>query len=485
MKTKLSPCLVGVLMMSSCQINSEIPELTQNHNQQIEVSTKLPQSLIEKNIIINVMSNHFGGYSYNASNTRALSEFSLHPMVLDGDTVMYVAQYEEGWELYSANPSMEMVPFSSPEGTFNFNDPNLPDALKTWINETATQISASEVHSSDYIDPSWGPLAVSNEQLSNGNLMVLNDNGSYSTCDESDLPPGHWELIESQEINKEFDSTLKLTNTKWGQREPWNTYSDKILNNSTNTYESALAGCGPVAMAQYVYFIHQKDGFPILFKMNPILNANYTYSFSTIKFNIFPWDNIILEKNGDDANTTAILIGYIGHRLNANYGLNATSTTNEDFYNYLNSAYNQGYEMLSFNETKVINTLKKGYPVFISALSTLDTNNVYQDPVGHVFLIDYYQKEEKTMQYAYGWVRDPLPVGTVDKWVADLKDTNGNIIKYAYINKDLPFFIKNEKISMNWGWNGSYDNTLYSINSSWAAGNNIYNTYKHIFLPKE
>lgn len=482
MKQKFLIYYLLLLLACSCQNCLEISELEQDLEKTFASRIELPETFIEKNIVINILSNHFGGYHHNSIDTRALSEFSMSPMIIEGDTVMYIVQYDNGWELYSTNPSMEMIPFSSQEGVFNMEDPNMPDALKGMIRETAYDILKSKKEPSDSVDSSWGSLAHLNDVSFSNCIMVLNEDGSYSPLNDNDLPPGHWELIDSEQINNKFEQTPKLTVTNWGQREPWNTYSDIVYDSIYHQYKSAPAGCGPVAMAQYVYFTYKKNGTPAIAKLNPVLN-NHRYSFNEDKSGTFPWEKIVLNRTEAAPNTSALLIGYIGHQLEADYKFNSTSTISRSFLNFFEKFYGRSYQMLTYNDKEVITSLKNGYPVFTTALSNLDKYNTPQDIVGHVFLIDYYQKEERTMQYVYGWVRDPLPEGTTDRWMRDLKDINGNILKYAYIRKDFPFLIRTEKISMNWGWNGSFNSTLYSLNANWEAGNDLYNLDKCIYLP--
>ncbi len=450
---------------------------------ELENTSTISNTNIEKNITINVLAQHFDGFNSIHLNTRALSEFSISPFVFNGDTVMYVVQYDKGWELYSADLSMEMIPFSSEEGVFNFADPNFPDALKHLITEAAEHISENKKTNPQAIDSSWGPLATLD--LSAYPVSVLNPDGTYSTYYDTDLPPGHWELIETKETKSKEEKTSKLTATQWGQNSPWNTYSDLALDSVTNSYVSALAGCGPVAMAQYVYATHCKDGSPSLNYIKPILK-NHTYTFEEDKTQKFPWEKIILEKSQSNSSTTSLLIGYIGHLLNAQYDVKATPTRERDYLYFFKKIYGSEYQICPFETTTIKNTVKSGYPIFTTAQSKADQANTTLDSlVGHVFLIDQYKLEEKQFTSVYGLVRDPLPAGSENKWVADLKDAQGNIIKYAYIKTDLPFFVRKETVSMNWGWNGKYADTFLSITGAWPVGKYNFDINKHIFLPKK
>ncbi len=59
-----------------------------------------------------------------------MKKFSLTPYIINGDTLLYIAQYENGWEIYSASKATNMVLFSSEEGNFDMNSPSFPDNLR-------------------------------------------------------------------------------------------------------------------------------------------------------------------------------------------------------------------------------------------------------------------------------------------------------------------------------------------------------------------
>ena len=469
------------LFLSSCQGDVDLNEINSITPHELNLTSS--NSEIKKNIIVNIMSSHFGGFRLN-DNTRAQSDFTLTPFTFKGDTVMYVAQYTNGWELYSTDLSVSMIICSSPYGKFNLDDPNLPDALRNMIMDQANAIYNRRQEKIETIDSSWEGLAITDDILAKGKTMILNTDGTYSVTENSQLPPGHWELIEAKEVNKTVEETGKLTKTQWGQSSPWNTYSDKVLLTGTDTYQSAPAGCGPVAMAQYVYATYQKNEVPNISSITAFYNKlTKTYIFAQAQGQKFSWNKVALKSTDPDTSTTALLIGYIGHCLSATYTIDGTSTTTDNVIDFFKANYEKPYQMLYFDKNKVITTLKNELPVFTRASSTIYTENKYET-VGHAFLIDKYQKVTSQLEYTYAWIRDPLPSGTPDIWEADVRDSNGNIIKYAYIKTDVDILSEKENISMNWGWNGNYNDVLYSIDEDWQTGKYLFNQYIRIFLPQ-
>ncbi|MDE6754685.1 MAG: hypothetical protein K2J82_08765 [Muribaculaceae bacterium] len=88
---------------------------------------------------------------------RFSSAFSITPYIEDGDTLMYVVQYEKGWEIYSAKLSSPMILFSSQEASnFDVNDPTFPDALKNLIFSVSESIKSTASLYPDSIHSSWG-----------------------------------------------------------------------------------------------------------------------------------------------------------------------------------------------------------------------------------------------------------------------------------------------------------------------------------------
>ncbi len=88
------------------------------------------------------------------------------------------------------------------------------------------------------------------------------------------------------------------------------------------------------------------------------------------------------------------------------------------------------------------------------------------------------------MSYTYivGAAMRPIPPGTVDKWISDITDINGNIIEYAYTNEVISESTAILDISMNWGWDGNYDNTFYNPTKDWSAGGYDFNLNHRLFV---
>ena len=482
---KFALLLVGIpLVLGGCQNqDSENALLERQRAEEAELTG------VEHDIAVNILASRFGGYRAGQEQTRAMGEFTLTPYVVDGDTLLYIAQYDKGWEIYSASHAANMVLFSSDEGRFDMEDPSLPEQLRFLITENAAAIGEIP-EDTDYIDPSWGGIALTDEELSQGNITVLEDGGTRRKIKEGDLPPGHWILIEVEETGSETHTTPKLIKTKWGQSAPWNAYAKWVPTYTLDgtVWKQCLAGCSPVAISQYMYFTHFKDGVPEKSVTSAIQTIESTtgnrsdYVFRGEDSKV--WDKMAKYSSETGTTESALLIGMTGRKLKSDYGLEGTATLMVDNgLPFLKDTYGFQFtrKLITYGLIKE-SLCEKGYPLLASVFSNKKSDGTNLDAItGHTMIIDQYREITKTFRYVYAWERDPLPPGTVDRWVSDLKDANGNIIKYAYTNEITESTVYSSRISMNWGAYGLYDQTFYSLSGDWNAGEYNYNLEHYVY----
>lgn len=264
-----------MLLLVSCSEQDkalDIPAMQKN-------STLEPYSGIARDIWINVLANRYGGYFKGRPNTRAEGTFTITPHVQNGDTLMYIVQHENGWELYSASKANNMIIMASEKGVFNFNDPDMPDAMRDIILLSCEENKKSQDNSLVQDNVSWGATAMVDSRLSKGKVRVKQKNGTQSTVAYSDLPPGRWVLIETvTEVTDQYDSP-KLIQTEWHQGFPWDKYAKRVCPNGY--WQSCPAGCVPIAVSQYMYYTHFKDNVPSLSVSTATLSADGSdYEFS-------------------------------------------------------------------------------------------------------------------------------------------------------------------------------------------------------------
>lgn len=71
------------------------------------------------------------GYADNL--TRSSSNTSIVPYVYDEDTVMYIVNYSEGWDIFSSNKYVPMILASSEKGNINLQDTSLTSIFKLYM----------------------------------------------------------------------------------------------------------------------------------------------------------------------------------------------------------------------------------------------------------------------------------------------------------------------------------------------------------------
>ena len=151
-------------------------------SQQEDVALDSPKSTVKEpytgvahDVWVNVLTERFGGYTKGKLNTRAEGEFTITPYIEDGDTLMYIVQYQEGWELYSASKATNMRIFSSEEGKFDINNPNMPEAMRTLIKLNCEKIKEAKLYSVSDIDHSW-TIETDKSNLNQG-IAIAKKNG--------------------------------------------------------------------------------------------------------------------------------------------------------------------------------------------------------------------------------------------------------------------------------------------------------------------
>ncbi len=468
-KTLFASVAMAMLLLNACVSDSQDAPEIKNEAVKTEVLTG-----IQHDIMVNILSTKFGGYHKGRPNTRAAAEVSLTPYIEDGDTLLYIAQYADGWEIYSASEKSNMILFSSDHGRFDMNDPSMPPAFREMLTEEIRHISDLKADTTKYVHPSWGPSALTNSDLAEGEIVY---HGSKNTRSDSDIdydnmPPGHWVLVETEVIEQEEYTSSKLIATKWGQDYPWNIYAKWLKTGSG--YKQTIVGCAAVALSQYMYYTHFKDGIPSTSVTQAVMTLDgLDYIFSGASSTI--WNAMAKKKTDSGTEAVALLLGNVGRKVNTIYGTDVSVTTASCVISCLVSTYNLNFSITDFSFDKVVSSIDKGYPLISHAYSSTGT-------IGHCFIIDQYKSSHRTERYLYGWERDPwTSEDEDDPWPDNDVDENGNVITWIYTNEIHKTFDTN-KISMNWGEDGNYDNIFHYPDNSWYVGDAKFDRDKVLYV---
>lgn len=480
MKAYMKHLIFGMMataLVTSCQdgIDQGLFETDMGLPQKVS-EQYVSSSEVAHNIKVDVLARRFGGFHKNGKSTRSTDDFSITPYINKGDTLLYVVQYQDGWDLYSANYASRKLLFSSEHGILNLNDSNLSSPLKEMILSEADMVREISTLRKDYVDPSWGILSTEDENFINA-PTVYSNNGVSRKPQQPAEPPGEWIIISSEYLQSKFLQSPKLTETEWFQTGYYRQYSKKITN-SKGELESALAGCYPIAVSQYLYYTHFAKGIPAetVSKATPTSDGK---DFVFSDFSTEPWNLMVNAYFDLKLKTIAMFIGHVGREMKATYGLEETGVYDTDAINYLKKIYGVSFTLSNIDFSYIMESIDNGFPLISTAKTNKSIEGDLSKKKGHAFLIDQYKTSKIKVRHTYALKRS---IGNnVAGYIPDILDENGNVIEYAYTKiveteeYDMP------GIRMNWGFNGD-DNEVwhYISNISWEAGGYYFNNDRKI-----
>ena len=365
------------------------------------------------------------------------AETLLSPYIVDGDTVMYIANYGEGWEVFSNDPRVPMVLMKSDSGNFypTALDNESPfDALFQNTAQYLSSVKNEDFAPTDTINSEWMAYGIKTLGVDDPE-KDLDSNGGY-----------HWKYVgcssrDYYDVYMPKDGRLA---TVWHQENPFNSYTPFIGENH------ASLGCMAVAIGQYLYFTHYKDNRPEKTVTNAIYNAKsnlYTFSGSSSTI----WDSFIkVETNESNMTSTSIFLGWIAQKIDTQFQ-ESNSFINEFDKSliFFNEQTGLNASESKYSKYSVKEMLEKGYPVLIR-------NSIYNDRVkiGHAWVIDYYESDCTIYNDYYVYVpRQQTPNPDEDEDL-DIDDLSIDIIKSIYGDVDIDIktsYVDKTYLMFNWG----------------------------------
>ena len=171
----------------------------------------------------------------NLSPTRSAG-IRVMPVCDRSDTLLYIINYEKGWELLTADKRAPRVVSFSESGSFEFEDLASNPVVKAIYDGVLNQIRYLKNN------PDFKP------EIENDDWNDLRQITEHES----------WVLIgtETTEIEQLQDH---LTVTRWGQDSPWNMRAPYTDASHTS---HCLTGCSTVAAAQVLYYLHDNYNVP-------------------------------------------------------------------------------------------------------------------------------------------------------------------------------------------------------------------------------
>lgn len=391
--------LLGLLsVLSLCACSNEWDE------QQV-IKEQYPPVQQERGIRGDIR-NYIASTKFGSLQTRAANDHVLTPYVYKGDTVMYIVNYGQGWDIFSNDYRAPMVLFSSDTGSFDMDDENMAPALKEYILSTADELSQLQQSEAvpDTVCGLWQTVMLRNEEVDPQQVQVSASRSGGVIPGEN----GEWVLAERYVSNSSTSTTPKLTSTAWGQGIPWNVFIPYAQDNSS---VKGPAGCESVAVAQYLYYLHYATGAPA----NVVTTATYNAASNTYTYSgwsSLAWNQMATDYMGSIAatNYVATLIGYVGKCMNTKYTAEAGTAYFADAISLINQQAGTNYYSANIDYAYVNDELDAGRPVYARAATYVQGN---ERPVGHAFIIDRKQYTMTTTVSRYGWVGEDKTMGMI------------------------------------------------------------------------
>lgn len=391
---------------------------------------------------------------------------SLDDVKKQGKEVLFVANFEDGWALISADTRADRILAYSEHGSFDPEDIPNPGA-RFWFE------------------------MIKNDIASLPDEVCCPSSDNENVTEKGMIPRWYWvktRILDSLISRTYYDSGHYLQTT-WGQMSPWNAGTPIYYNNSNLALEHCPTGCLATAMSQILYFLHYKLGKPnslyhtVGFSNPYILGHNTSFYRSDYTGMSSRWDDMPLEKTGTNTNYVADLMIDVGDRVNMEYYPAGSGANTRMYAELALFSYGVLCDTASYSYYPVLTSLRNGMPVMVRA--------DHEDGGGHVWVIDGIREFNDVYAYEDIWhliyaidpgldileFYSPEQMAVIDPDMYDGKTESGTYTSHS-----------NSFILMNWGYDDnasvlSYNNVSYSPwnNASWLAPSGTYSNNKLIF----
>ena len=351
----------------------------------------------------------------------------------DLDTLLFLVNYSEGWELISSYMRTPQVIAKGDYGKIDLSNAN-PSFL-SWLNMTA--IDMKNIKSCNDSE-----LTFTDSQIASN---ILNWNQSSVQASPTGLSLGNWVLTGTDYYNETLSEVPHILTTEWDQSYPYNRYCPTDA--SGNSY---LVGCGGIAAGMLLYYLYTQ--------------YNYPETFAGISM------NSLLDEYRTDPNETDSVARYLraindemGLTTTVNYWQGGTFTLPSQIVGLFEDlGYSCSYD--EYNSNTISSQLMMNKPSIVLSFDEWILNlPAVQE--GHYFIIDGYKKERGLTVRHYVYVSDEPFLSMPDR---------------EEITYTAPFILQ---VKMNWGWGdqtGESHDGWYHLTGNWVAGNNSYNTSRHM-----
>ncbi|MDE5844638.1 MAG: C10 family peptidase [Muribaculaceae bacterium] len=400
---------------------------------------------------------------------KSRSNTQLIPIIQDGDTVAYLANYAEGWELFSNNTDLPMVLMKSNTGSFYPNTSLSKSPFEKFYSNLIANLSS--ISHNDVPDQTW---TLYNE----GRPRPGEDGGPGDNDGDDDKTPGWgWVGDALERTTNVYAPKGGRLKTKWIQQGNYNQFTPYY--DGHDGWHTPL-GCCAVALGQILYHNHKYFGIPQYTVTTALYDHDSnSYIFSGSDSNV--WDLMdsgedeMFCRNAELMKQTAIFLGYVAKEIYSIFG-NVTGAMSIKVLDFMSRQLKREYNIVPFSWDNIYPSLNYGSAVYLS----LNGENI-----DHACVIDYAEEQQEVWYEIYAYRKHN------DESVDDSdNDFNGEMAppidyyrdKYGEISVEHTFSMTDRWIKINWGWIGDQDDILIAVNEKvWNAGGDKFHQQK-IFI---
>lgn len=462
--------LIGIVTVSCSSVETQVFE---QGSKKTDVLTKAsaPSSVCGEPSEFVVTEADIRSFVQREKNPKRI--LSIDPVERDGDALLYVVNYEDGWAIFSADKHLPPVLAKGQTEAFNLETVDNPGVL-LWMDNMmdATRRVREETPAES---------ANENTALWNGYSKKQKTEGDNPSRTEY-----LWTKVLVSSVHEDIDTLYwgPYLQTNWGQESPWN--SKLAYNNGNNHFKT---GCVAVALSQLLYYFHNTLGVPSGL-YHGVSVAGWTlylyqnYYTSTLSRTDFTdpsprWAQMPLDSCSDaEGAYVADLMADVGNRVNMHYTVNngSLSTINDAqaglYYYGLTGSIQSFSSSQAYSEIAVNNR-----PFFMQGYGS--------SPVGHAWVVDgleqYRVKTTNTYIWYIGYLPGLEPEGepaTQEEAIAAALEAGydspeDSMLTYEYLYSD-PYY----RYHMNWGWNG-HQNGYYTPSQPVYLNNGIYCSFSN------
>ena len=441
------------------------PILTRSDANTVTSSFIVKPKVITKETLAEILSESLKGTSIKDTKHYSLKTFSE-----DGFPIIHSVNFDNGgWALVAGRelPENQLLAYSE-EGTFNPDDIESPEVL-FWFNITKLSLKQSFDYADREAEAQQGLVSPQEEE---DNII-----DSFSFDD-----PYVWVRLDLGSQNSIITTNVNhLTETQWGQGYPWNYKCPYIGNNQ------CVTGCGIVAVSQMLYYLHFYLGTPS--GCYNTIDTSYTWHNPVNEEGYYSLDLnradytapsarwvLMAQTNPYTLNNSTKYVGNlmmdVADRLGAKFKASGTyASINAGIFTY----YNIDCTYQQYNSSQTISQLDNSMPVIVRGTDSSSSD-------AHAWLIDGYKKEVTMTDHQYKWVM--MPPDSLQYYnninydyvftESEMQQYYPNVVENQ-IDHDYSYSSPNYLFRMNWGYDGFYNNGLYSIQpSGWYVDGHLY-----------